>query len=50
MAVPKKKRSLRKRRIRRSSIYKPSMTTNICVHCNAIKKLHYACQECGKYK
>nr|YP_007890510.1 ribosomal protein L32 [Andalucia godoyi]AGH24004.1 ribosomal protein L32 [Andalucia godoyi] len=46
MAVPKKKVSLRRRRIRRS-ITSSILQLIACKACGSMKKLHYACKNCG---
>lgn len=50
MAVPKKKVSLRRRRIRRNSVVMNVVHVVSCKSCGAQKKLHYACPECGSPK
>ncbi|MFN3280002.1 MAG: 50S ribosomal protein L32, partial [Paracoccus hibiscisoli] len=49
--VPKKKRSLRKRRVRRTNCgINASLPITLCKNCNAVKRTHYACLECGSVR
>lgn len=50
MAVPKKRRSLMKRRQRRAqqSLECPNYTS--CPNCKAAMASHHVCQSCGYYK
>jgi len=54
MAVPKKKSSVSRRKIRNCFI-KEEMRRNIdnysiCTNCNYVKKKHHICSHCGYYK
>lgn len=50
MAVPKKRRSKSKKRIKKSSwkIERPALTT--CTQCQAVIPTHQTCPACGFYK
>ncbi len=50
MAAPKRRTSLRKRRMRIHSHKKKLIKTNECDHCGAAHEPHRACPSCGYYK
>ena len=50
MAVPKKRKSKSKTRMRRSANRKLSLTGfQVCPHCGGSKLPHRTCPECGQY-
>ena len=50
MAVPKKKTSLRRKRLRRSHSALSAEALSQCSHCGEYKRPHCVCKECGHYK
>ena len=50
MAVPKKKRSLRKRRQRRAQQKLDAPTFVACPNCKSAVAPHHVCPSCGHYK
>ncbi|MBI3018766.1 MAG: 50S ribosomal protein L32 [Deltaproteobacteria bacterium] len=50
MAVPKKKRSLRKRRQRRAQQNLTAPQVVACPQCKAAMQTHHVCLACGYYK
>ncbi len=50
MAVPKRKTSKSKKRMRRSHHALKSISTTTCPNCGAVKLPHRVCLECGYYK
>lgn len=53
MAVPKKKSSVSRRKIRnvhvKEEIKKSVQNYSICKNCNYVKKKHHICSNCGYY-
>ena len=50
MAVPKKRRSKSKKRIKKANFKVEAPNLSPCPSCNALITSHTACPECGKYK
>ncbi|MFW5702653.1 MAG: 50S ribosomal protein L32 [Candidatus Dojkabacteria bacterium] len=50
MAVPKRKHSKRRTRIRRANDGLKAIAVAKCSNCGASRRPHTACLECGKYK
>lgn len=50
MAVPKRKVSKRRVRIRRASHRKPTPPVGTCPECGADSQPHRVCPSCGHYK
>jgi len=51
MAVPARKTSKQRRRLRRSNVWRletPNLV--VCPKCSAYKRQHRVCKECGTYK
>lgn len=49
MAVPKRKTSKSKKRMRRSHHALKEATVSTCSHCGAYRTPHRVCSECGYY-
>lgn len=49
MAVPKKKISRQRKRLRRANWHLVKPDTNKCPHCGAARLPHRVCRECGHY-
>jgi large subunit ribosomal protein L32 len=49
MAVPKRRTSKRKKRARNTHKTAPAIALQKCPQCQAMKKPHHVCQECGYY-
>lgn len=51
MAVPKRKKSKSRTRMRRASVSKARLTTvKACPQCGALQQSHRVCPSCGYYK
>lgn len=50
MAVPKKRRSKSKKRIKRAHWKATAPTLTTCSNCQAVINTHQACHVCGHYK
>jgi len=50
MAVPKKRTSKMKKRMRRSHLGMPRLALSRCSHCGAAIRPHRVCHNCGHYK
>ncbi len=50
MAVPFRKVSQTRKRMRRSHNALDAVSTNVCKECGAIIKPHRVCKSCGSYK
>ena len=50
MAVPARRTSKTKKRMRRTHLKKDVNTTTVCPNCKAVIQPHRACTECGYYK
>ena len=50
MAVPFRRTSKTKKRMRRTHLKKDIETTTVCKNCGAVIKPHRACSKCGYYK
>ena len=50
MAVPKKRISLSRRKMRRSHLALKVVGVSICKNCGETKLPHFMCGKCGKYK
>ena len=50
MAVPFRRTSKTKKRMRRTHLKKEAPTTSICPKCGEVLKPHRACTKCGYYK
>jgi large subunit ribosomal protein L32 len=50
MAVPKKKTSKSRKRMRRSHDFLKPITCSICNNCGKAKLAHHICTSCGHYK
>ena len=50
MAVPFRRTSKTKKRMRRTHLKKEAPTVTTCVKCGAALKPHRACTKCGNYK
>ncbi|UFX98292.1 50S ribosomal protein L32 [Candidatus Gromoviella agglomerans] len=49
MAVPKKKTSLHKRKLRRGQRTVQLRAHSVCTNCNSDKYPHHVCMSCGFY-
>jgi len=49
MAVPKRRTSKRKKRARNTHKAAPSIAIQKCPRCQAMKRPHHVCAECGYY-
>lgn len=49
MAVPKRKTSPSKRRMRRSHLALTAVTSLECPNCGELKRPHHVCGSCGHY-
>lgn len=50
MAVPARRTSKTKKRMRRTHLKKEVNSTTVCPNCKAVIQPHRACTECGYYK
>lgn len=50
MAVPFRRTSKTKKRMRRTHLKKEAATTTVCKNCGAAIRPHRACVKCGNYK
>ncbi|NLB68165.1 MAG: 50S ribosomal protein L32 [Lentisphaerae bacterium] len=50
MAVPKRKKSKMRIRMRRAHKKAEISETTLCPECNSVKQTHRACKNCGMYK
>lgn len=50
MAVPKRRTSKTKKRMRRTHLVKTAPNMTVCPNCGASLKPHRVCTECGYYK
>jgi large subunit ribosomal protein L32 len=50
MAVPKKRTSKMKKRMRRSHLRMARLHLSRCTHCGAAIRPHRVCHNCGHYK
>lgn len=50
MAVPKKRTSRSKKRMRRSHEHLPVLSYSTCTNCGEMKKQHFMCFSCKFYK
>ena len=50
MAVPFRRTSKTKKRMRRTHLKKEAPTVTICTKCGAALRPHRACTKCGNYK
>ncbi|MEP6688190.1 MAG: 50S ribosomal protein L32 [Gemmatimonadales bacterium] len=50
MAVPKRRTSKSRKRLRRGHHAAPSMATQACPRCSSPKLSHRVCESCGYYR